>query len=521
MASPTGTDLHTPGPLGVAKPTAGIGKQSKAATNYRSPAAGEDTCGDCRFFRAGACAKVTGTISASMTCDLWAPAREQATETFRGVGGRLLPGRGPGGKRTHGQSFYTGGVHGPSILNPAVYDALRRKGMSKEDAAAISNGQLNKKTMGGKWYKRGRHSSGRSAKMSESETFSTPGRARALRALGAARRRNTERVARGEKPVVGGKKVERIPGLTKTKAKQRVKQPRQTTPKGEGPAGFSEERLTLQQFFDKKAYMATYNKGRYGNKKASLGRHRAVAGVGRLNRSKKITMSNPSKSSVGRIARLGMKRGQLSTSTSKTGIKAYVRGFAKARKGRALNEGIAKVNRFGGKGSPPAFRHSESEQYFDKKAYMAAYNARKAGGAGKRMVNAGQRHPEMPSRSSAKRAFAKQDAAAAKHKADVAAYMASKTRGGGSSLARVRGQASTPSAFKLGKPKSDSAARAAQRADFVKRVGSKPLNPRRKVTRKGPMNPRARGPRKGGSKFMMRPGQGQHVPNKYGGGGPD
>jgi hypothetical protein len=32
--------------------------------------------------------------------------------------------------------------HGPSILNPATYEALRREGMSKTRAATISNGLL-------------------------------------------------------------------------------------------------------------------------------------------------------------------------------------------------------------------------------------------------------------------------------------------------------------------------------------------------------------------------------------------
>lgn len=37
-----------------------------------------------------------------------------------------------------------GGGHGPSILNPATYDALRKEGMSKQKAAEISNGVLKK-----------------------------------------------------------------------------------------------------------------------------------------------------------------------------------------------------------------------------------------------------------------------------------------------------------------------------------------------------------------------------------------
>lgn len=32
-----------------------------------------------------------------------------------------------------------GGKHGPSIKRPAVYEALRRRGLSKASAAAISN----------------------------------------------------------------------------------------------------------------------------------------------------------------------------------------------------------------------------------------------------------------------------------------------------------------------------------------------------------------------------------------------
>jgi hypothetical protein len=35
-----------------------------------------------------------------------------------------------------------GGPHGPSVLNPATYEALRREGMSKRKAAMISNGVL-------------------------------------------------------------------------------------------------------------------------------------------------------------------------------------------------------------------------------------------------------------------------------------------------------------------------------------------------------------------------------------------
>jgi hypothetical protein len=45
--------------------------------------------------------------------------------------------------------------HGKSIKNPATYEALKRKGMSKSKAAAISNGALEK------GYKKGVHHKGR------------------------------------------------------------------------------------------------------------------------------------------------------------------------------------------------------------------------------------------------------------------------------------------------------------------------------------------------------------------------
>ncbi len=53
--------------------------------------------------------------------------------------------------------------------------------------------------------------------------MSTPGRRRALRALAARKRKNVERVARGEKPIVAGKKVSaKAIGLTKKVAKERL-----------------------------------------------------------------------------------------------------------------------------------------------------------------------------------------------------------------------------------------------------------------------------------------------------------
>lgn len=44
-----------------------------------------------------------------------------------------------------------GGDHGPSIKNPATYEAMVREGMSKSQAAAMSNGALNK------GHRKGRH----------------------------------------------------------------------------------------------------------------------------------------------------------------------------------------------------------------------------------------------------------------------------------------------------------------------------------------------------------------------------
>lgn len=45
-----------------------------------------------------------------------------------------------------------GGPHGPSVKNPATYEALKRAGKSKSSAAAISNAALNK------GHKKGKHS---------------------------------------------------------------------------------------------------------------------------------------------------------------------------------------------------------------------------------------------------------------------------------------------------------------------------------------------------------------------------
>lgn len=44
---------------------------------------------------------------------------------------------------------------GPSIKNPATYEALKRQGKSKSSAAAISNSMINK------GYKKGVHRSGK------------------------------------------------------------------------------------------------------------------------------------------------------------------------------------------------------------------------------------------------------------------------------------------------------------------------------------------------------------------------
>lgn len=43
-----------------------------------------------------------------------------------------------------------GSDHGPSIKNPATYEALKREGYSKSSAAAISNAALNKGARKGK-----------------------------------------------------------------------------------------------------------------------------------------------------------------------------------------------------------------------------------------------------------------------------------------------------------------------------------------------------------------------------------
>ena len=48
-----------------------------------------------------------------------------------------------------------GADHGPSIKNPAAYEAMVRDGMSKSQAAAISNAALKK------GYKKGRHHAGK------------------------------------------------------------------------------------------------------------------------------------------------------------------------------------------------------------------------------------------------------------------------------------------------------------------------------------------------------------------------
>ena len=57
-------------------------------------------------------------------------------------------------RRTRAQRARAGGgnkSHGPSIKNGATYEALVRKHMSKSQAAAISNGALNK------GYRKGKH----------------------------------------------------------------------------------------------------------------------------------------------------------------------------------------------------------------------------------------------------------------------------------------------------------------------------------------------------------------------------
>jgi hypothetical protein len=338
MASPGGADLHTPAPLGLSSST----KHSQAEVNYRAAAEGPGSCGACRYFQGGSCKIVKGTIRASMTCDLYSPQTEKATETFRGVGGRLTRGRGPGGKRTHGQSYYTGGAHGPSILNPAVYDALRRKGHDKKSAAAISNGALNKRTKGGKWYAKGKHSSGR-AKMTE--PFSVQ--------------------------------------------------------------SFSE---FLEEFFDKKAYMASYNAKRHAPGRMSVGsanqaRHRltkagqkqvrqgakakrALPGLlknrqnqkGRVKALEAITKIRSARSMMAQSASIG--KGQ---PARKAAMKLSGKAALSSMRSGRMKDGLRANPR---KGVNPMYDKSQYhaepfneflERFFDKKAYMAAYNARRHG----------------------------------------------------------------------------------------------------------------------------------------------
>ena len=57
--------------------------------------------------------------------------------------------------------------------------------------------------------------------------MSTPGRRKALKALAKRKRINVERVAKGLKPIVNGKKVSASSiGLTKKKAQERLKKRR-------------------------------------------------------------------------------------------------------------------------------------------------------------------------------------------------------------------------------------------------------------------------------------------------------
>lgn len=50
--------------------------------------------------------------------------------------------------------YKPGSKHGPSIHNSETYNALMRKGMSKGEAAAISNGALQKGYAKGKHHKK-------------------------------------------------------------------------------------------------------------------------------------------------------------------------------------------------------------------------------------------------------------------------------------------------------------------------------------------------------------------------------
>jgi hypothetical protein len=74
---------------------------------------------------------------------------------------------------------------------------------------------------------------------------STPGRARALRALGRRKRANTRRIAKGLKPIVGGRQMSlsafrKKTGSKTTKAKAKIVAGRRSrrTRRGRGPHGF-------------------------------------------------------------------------------------------------------------------------------------------------------------------------------------------------------------------------------------------------------------------------------------------
>lgn len=73
-------------------------KQTKAQVNYRQ-ATGEQRCGNCSAYSDGSCSLVAGDIAAAWTCDLYAPARQTASEkladheTRRFWAGNNVPGK--------------------------------------------------------------------------------------------------------------------------------------------------------------------------------------------------------------------------------------------------------------------------------------------------------------------------------------------------------------------------------------------------------------------------------------------
>lgn len=143
-------------------------KEQADAPNYRPVGrASLQRCDTCAFFKAGnRCDKYDFKAAASSTCDGWRP-DTAALQTARqlkeagatptggwghGPGGLFsYPGLGGGKKKKEDEedeeTTKPGGASpGPSIKNPKTYEALRARGMSKAQAAAISNAAVMKET---------------------------------------------------------------------------------------------------------------------------------------------------------------------------------------------------------------------------------------------------------------------------------------------------------------------------------------------------------------------------------------